>query len=96
MSDHIICNNYHRTMTVLRPITEVDHLFFFGADEPAPPPPRGGSVVSVSESRPGGCEFDPRLRRLFFPAYFRLLPLQKHVRKVVGGFGKKKETHMRH
>ena len=29
------------------------------------------------------------LRRLFFPANFRLLPLQKHVRKVVGGFGKK-------
>ena len=36
-----------------------------------------------------GCEFDPRLRRLFFMAYFRLSPLQKHVRKVVGGFGKK-------
>ena len=29
------------------------------------------------------------LRRLFFPASFRLSPLQKHVRKVVGGFGKK-------
>ena len=27
--------------------------------------------------------------RLFFSAYFRLSPLQKHVRKVVGGFGKK-------
>ena len=26
---------------------------------------------------------------LLFPAYFRLSPLQKHVRKVVGGFGKK-------
>ena len=25
----------------------------------------------------------------FFPAYFCLSPLQKHVRKVVGGFGKK-------
>ena len=49
----------------------------------------GGSVVSVSDSRPGRCEFDPRLRRLFFPAYFRLTLLQKHVRKVVGGFGKK-------
>ena len=24
-----------------------------------------------------------------FPAYFRPSPLQKHVRKVVGGFGKK-------
>ena len=48
-----------------------------------------GSVVSVSDSCPGGCEFDPLLRRLFFPAYFRLSPLQKHVRKVVGGFGKK-------
>ena len=51
-------------------------------------PRPGGSVVSVSDSGPGGCEFDHRLRRLFFPAYFRLSPLQKHVRKVVGGFGK--------
>ena len=69
-------------------------------------PRPGGSMVSVSDSLPGACEFDPRLRRLFFPAYFRLLPLQKHVRKVVGGFGKKKmcftgvrkqkKTHMRH
>ena len=25
----------------------------------------------------------------FFPAYFRTSPLQKHVRKVVGGFGKR-------
>ena len=49
----------------------------------------GGSVVSVSDSWPGGYEFDPQLRRLFFPAYFRLSPLQKCVRKVVGGFGKK-------
>ena len=48
-----------------------------------------GSVVSLSESGPGGCEFDPRLRRTFSPAYFRLSPLQKHLRKVVGGFGKK-------
>ena len=52
-------------------------------------PRPGGSVVSVADSRPGGCEFDSPLRRLFFPAYFRLSPLQKHVRKVVGGFGKK-------
>ena len=52
-------------------------------------PRSGGSVVSVSDSWPGGCEFDPRLRQLFFPAYFRLSPLQKHVRKVVDGFGKK-------
>ena len=51
-------------------------------------PRLGGSVVSVSDLRPGGCEFDPRLRQLFFPAYFRLSTLQKHVRKVVGGFGK--------
>ena len=46
-------------------------------------------MVSVPDSRPGVCEFDPRLRRLFFLAYFRLSPLQKLVRKVVGGFGKK-------
>ena len=49
----------------------------------------GGSVVSMSDSKSGGCEFDPHLRRLFFLAYFRLSPLQKHVRKVVSGFGKK-------
>ena len=52
-------------------------------------PRPGGSVVSVSDSYPGGCEFDPRSRRAFFPAYFRLSPLQKHARKVVRGFGKK-------
>ena len=48
-----------------------------------------GLVVSVSHSLHGGSEFNPWLRGLFFPAYFRLSPLQKHVRKVVGGFGKK-------
>ena len=52
-------------------------------------PHPGGSVVSVSDWWPGSWEFDPRLRRLFFSAYFHLSPLQKHVRKVVGGFGKK-------
>ena len=45
--------------------------------------------MSVSDSRPSGCEFHPQLRRLFFLAYFRRSPLQRHVRKVVGGFGKK-------
>ena len=60
-----------------------------------------GSVVSVSDSWPSGCEFNPRLRQLFFLAYFRLSPLQKHVRKVVSGSGKKscaswesQETHV--
>ena len=48
-----------------------------------------GSVISVSDSWLGGSEFYPHLRRLFFPAYFRLSPLQKHVRKVVCGFGNK-------
>ena len=52
-------------------------------------PRAGGSVLSVSDSWPGGCEFDPQLNRLLFPAYFYLSPLQKHVRKVVSGFGKK-------
>ena len=42
-----------------------------------------------SEEFIGGCEFDSRLRQTFFPAYFRPSPLQKHVRKVVGGSGKK-------
>ena len=40
-------------------------------------PHPGSSVVSVSDSQPGGCEFDTRS------------PLQKHGRKEVGGFGKK-------
>ena len=65
----------------------------------------GGSVVSVSDSWPGSGEFDPQLMRSFFPAYFLLLPFQKHERKVVDGFGKKvvlvlvwesQETHVRH
>ena len=61
--------------------------FFFSRDRLYTRP--GGSVVTVSDSRPGGCEFYPRLKQTFFPAYFCLSPLQKHVRKVVGGFGKK-------
>ena len=58
-------------------------------------PSPGGSVVSVRDSRLGGCEFETRLRRTFFPTYFRLSPLLKlkHVRKVVGGFGKKVVSH---
>ena len=68
-------------------------------------PRPGGSVVSMSVSWPGGWEFDTRLRQTFFLAYFCLSLLQKHVRKVVGGFGKKvvlvlvwesQETHVRH
>ena len=51
-------------------------------------PRPGGSVVSMSDSCAGGCEFDPRLRRTFFLANFRLSPLQKRVRKVVSDFGK--------
>ena len=49
----------------------------------------GVLVVSVSSSLPGGYEFETWLRRHFFPAYFRLSPLLKHVRKVVYGFEKK-------
>ena len=49
----------------------------------------GGLEVSVSYSWSGACEFDPWLRWIFFPAYFCLSPLQKHVGKVVDGFGKK-------
>ena len=48
-----------------------------------------GSMVSMSDSGPGGCEFDTWLRQTFFPAYFRFSPLLKHVKKVVGGFGRK-------
>ena len=42
----------------------------------------------MSDSWPGGCEFETLFKRNFFPAYFRLSPLLKHVRKVVNGFGK--------
>ena len=49
----------------------------------------GGSMVSVSDSSTSGSEFETWLRQNFFPAYFRLSPLLKHERKVVGGFGKK-------
>ena len=73
--------------------------FYF--DLPRP----GGSVVSVSESWLGGCEFETRSRRTFLTAYFRLSRLLKYVRKVVSGYGKKvvlvllwesQETHVRH
>ena len=47
-----------------------------------------GLVVSVSDSLPGGCEFDTQLGQTFFQAYFRRSPL-KHVRKVVDGFREK-------
>ena len=68
----------------------------------APPGWLSGKRVGLG---PGGCEFKTRLRRTFFPAYFRLSPLLKHLRKVVGGFGKKvvlvlvwecQETHVNH
>ena len=64
-----------------------------------------GSVVSMSDSWPGDCEFDILLRQNFFPTYFLLSLLLKHVRKVVGGYGKKfvlvlvwesQETHVCH
>ena len=50
-------------------------------------------------------DLETRLRQNFFPAYFHLSPLLKHVRKVIGGFGKKfvlvkvwesRETRVRH
>ena len=51
-------------------------------------PRQGGLEVSMSDSLSGACELDPRLRQTFFLVYFSRSPLQKHVRKVVGGFGK--------
>ena len=49
-------------------------IYFLGADP--------------AMARPGQ-NSDLQLRRTFFPAYFHLPPLQKHVRKLVSGFGKK-------
>ena len=57
------------------------HLLFVSSNS--------ASHSSLPKPLVGGCEFDPQFRRLFFLAYIRLSPLQKHVRKVVGGFGKK-------
>ena len=37
--------------------------------------PLRGSLIRVSDSWPGGCEFDPQLRQTFIPAYFHLSPL---------------------
>ena len=48
-----------------------------------------GSVVTMSNSRPGGCEFHTQFRHTTFQAYFRLSPLLKHLRKVVGVIEKK-------
>ena len=59
-----------------------NELFLFLSPRP------GGSVVSLSDSQPGDCEFDPRLRQTFFPAYFAS-HLCRNMRKIVGGFGKK-------
>ena len=44
-------------------------------------PARGNPVVSVSDSRSGGCEFQTRMRRNFLPAYFRLSLLLKACEK---------------
>ena len=63
-------------------VFSVSFVFFRG-------PRQGGSVMIMLDSRPVACEFDPWLRQSFFPAYFHLSPLLKHVRKVVGSFGKK-------
>ena len=64
--------------------TNLATLNSFNLDQPRP----GGSVVSMSDPKPGAYEFETRLRPNFFPAYFRLSPLLRPVRKVVGGFGK--------
>ena len=52
-------------------------------------PHQGGSVVSMSNSWPGGFEFHTRFRRTYFLAYLHLSPLLKHLRKVVGDIEKK-------
>ena len=54
---------------------QTSHLFITWRHSIIRGPRPSGSVASVSDSWPGGCEFDPRVRRLFFPAYFRLSPL---------------------
>ena len=45
----------------------------------------GRAVVSVSDTWPGGCEFDPWLRRHFFPAYFHLLQTRPSCKLSKGG-----------
>ena len=45
-------------------------------------------MVSMSDSRHGGCEFEMGLRQYFFPAYFCLSSLQKHCEKSSSWFWK--------
>ena len=80
------------------------YFFFIDKFQKCSSPPGWLSVVCVSDSWPGGYELDTWMKQSFFLAYFRLSPL-KHVRKVVGSFGKKvvlvlvwesHETHVRH
>ena len=60
---------------------------------PNKPARLGGSVVSILDSWPGDCEFDPWLRWLFFPTYFHLSHLQKYVRKSSPLLWKEKILH---
>ena len=60
----LITSNFSFSHSVFYPFG-VLHAIFIKV-EPYP----GGSVVSVLDSWPGGCEFDPRLRRLFFRCIF--------------------------
>ena len=52
-------------------------------------PHQDGSVVTMSNSWPGGCEFHTWFRQTSFLAYFHLSPLLKNLRKVVGVIEKK-------
>ena len=72
-----------------QPLSTFSNLFVVCTNFKIENPHPDSSMVSVCDSWPGGCEFDTRLRQTVFPAYLRLSPLLKHVRKVVGGFGKK-------
>ena len=52
-------------------IPRQEYVTVIWSERPRP----GGSVMSVSDSWPGGCEFETRLRQTFFWAYFRLSTL---------------------
>ena len=42
----------------------------------------GGSVVSMSDTWPCGCEFDTRLRQIFFQKYFRLTSAEVREKSI--------------
>ena len=72
--------------TMFYTLSKVYQMTRSNSDEPR----QGSSVVSVSDSRPGGCEFDPRLRRTFLSCVFSPLTSAEACEKGTRWFWKEK------